>query len=76
MWVWFLTYLIKKSKQLFDAFSAVREKSPLRGSRTRGRNSPVVVENSTDESQENKRTTRSAKSKETKGKELNYSLAI
>ncbi|XP_053394264.1 uncharacterized protein LOC123524965 isoform X2 [Mercenaria mercenaria] len=45
--------------------NVVREKSPLRGSRTRGRNSPVVMENC-EESQENKRTTRSAKSKETK----------
>ncbi|KAK3591255.1 hypothetical protein CHS0354_010622 [Potamilus streckersoni] len=41
---------------------AIREKSPLRVSRTRGRNSPTVEHQ--EETQENKRTTRSARSKD------------
>ena len=42
-------------------FTGIRDKSPVR-SRTRGRNSPVVVEQH-EETLENKRTTRSAKTK-------------
>ncbi|KAL3869456.1 hypothetical protein ACJMK2_042137 [Sinanodonta woodiana] len=41
---------------------AIREKSPLRVSRTRGHNSPTVEHQ--EETQENKRTTRSARSKD------------
>jgi len=45
----------------------MREKSPLRGNKARGRMSPAPVENVDETSQENKRTTRSARSKDAKG---------
>ncbi|XP_052775698.1 nuclear receptor coactivator 6-like isoform X2 [Mya arenaria] len=44
----------------------VRERSPQRTGKTRGRNSPLTVENMEELSHDNKRTTRSAKTKDAK----------
>ena len=52
---------LSESHNMLSHSPGNRDKSPVR-SRTRGRNSPVVVEQQ-EESQENKRKTRSAKSK-------------
>ncbi|WAR23202.1 NCOA6-like protein, partial [Mya arenaria] len=46
--------------------AGVRERSPQRTGKTRGRNSPLTVENMEELSHDNKRTTRSAKTKDAK----------